>query len=692
MAIGWLTILGYALTFLGTAIVFGGVTDWFIRTTIRPACLTEGGDALSILFRYILLFTVLIPLLGLALTTSHLEAPLIFFGELAFFSASFCVIAFKRRRKIATILRNIPNHNYLGIVLIAVSMALRAAPLNGLYVDPSDDPRIYAFLTYLLQLNHGYPFNLGVMSPFSGPISGYNFMVGFPAINYLLATFTNTGLPQSTALLSACYCALVPLGIYVFTLELFKETKLAMLSMFLGMLSAFPWTFFVWGGNADFIAYFLSLGILWITLRSLKSRGWKDAGLLGFVVAGAILIHPYSIVYALPGMLLLPIAIQWRNHPVFSIISLKQLAISQTENFRAALIAACILLPFIVLVIAPQLIHVPSGQFTSAASINEEYSFHAFDIISIWTFMLPFYEQALGWPVLVLVLTLLIIPARRWPIPSSRRRVIPALMVWAVLVPIAFYLSIFSKIPLVAGYVANIRIMYSAIVIPYTILASVSLRWWLSYLRSLGTHRKEILNHEFSVVRLHHRPTSIRNTLFAFVGLFAVIFVCLNASVSYYINSRAATELSPVTEADIRAFGWISAHVPSNSTILVNSGDAGEWILPFTGIKVFPFHMLIGYPPCAVEAEDYVEQSMSNATALKSVEFTNTLQDFEITFVYVGAKFSPIDSTRKFISAFNFLEDPDIYQVIYSSGGAFVFRVNFPAPEPNSTNVFKGCA
>lgn len=160
----------------------------------------------------------------------------------------------------------------------------------------------------------------------------------------------------------------------------------------------------------------------------------------------------------------------------------------------------------------------------------------------------------------------------------------------------------------------------------------------------------------------------------ALIGLLGIVITAslFQTSVNVQILSDSGGENTSVVAADIEAFQWINENLDSDAVIWVNRADAGEWILVYTGRKVFPFRMLVDIPEIVDDWNELDRLMQEDPTQLRALQL---LQAYGVTHIYLGAKETALWLNRTQPSLSQFLQVPWIYRVVYEESGAYLFEI-----------------
>ena len=654
------------LAFLAVAFLYGQAIRVILRRVFHRSKEGTTLDLAELLNWNLFYFTIAIPLLGLVLTFGfHTFTPLAFY--LITGAAFAIVVADPVTRASARKLFRLTDlkgkiaesgsGTYLPILLwmaVLGSFLIRFFPLVGNYVYPADDTRIYAYLTTLVVDNRGYPFHLGVLESQTGPLMVYNYMQGFPALAAFQTFFTSWGVPQATAVVSQTYSALLPLAFYSILRRLF-DLKTAVAGAVLGALVIpVPMGFFGWGGNGEYIGYFLAANLAFLVFRLFRDGGRRNFVLVSVGFAACILYHPYSFLYVLAAV----------PYPLYR--ALVRLHTLRPLGTLAGSIgsSALILSPVGYLVVLQELVDGPDVWGLSSYSINQE----NWSPIIFWNLLsaegVAAFLTYLGWILvgIVALVGLLFLILSRWKPKTSGKSAL-FIAAWGIVLFVIHVNGpnglLFVPYPF-WGFVHPLRVLFFLMAVPVALLIVWAIRqvageFWrptLPDMTQIPTYRKRAIVVGFLVV--------------------VVAASSLQLTSNVQILSTAGQEYTPLVAADIEAFQWIDQNLQPDAVIWVSNADGGEWILIHTGREVFPFRMLLTESETSADWNELDQMMSKDPTHSRTIQL---LEKHGITHVYLGAKETPLWLNRTLPPISAFLTSQELYRVVYEKSGVYLLEL-----------------
>lgn len=599
----------------------------------------------------IALFTVFIPFLGLLLSLIMRIFNTISCSLFIFICAVIVAYDVVKRKPIITL----PSKKTLEYVpllaILSFGIALRFLPLIGLHTYPADDPRVYAYLTKLVVDNKGFTFNLGPLSEYNQPILTYPYMVGFPAISSFFVSILGFKAPIVVTLISQMYSSLLILSIYHLGKSLFSRRAGLIAAAIISLVNPSPLHFFLWGGNADYVAYFLAPYVVLQFYNYLKNPKKGTFVFTGLLISGSLLYHPYIIVYVFPAItfILLKELFKSRTHKPFSTL------------LKPILSSALCLFPIIFFFFRNEFASNPDIFGQGSYEVNREmWKNVLFSRAYPFSWNLEYLQwlwgDAMGIFLISLTCSIYFLIKRK----DKERILLPILWFFSLFLlyengPYGLY---FISFPF-WGFIPPNRIALFFSSVPLTLIISYAI---VQILKEASVHLK--------------RPIFTKSRIIGFALLSVISFsAVLQVKSNYYSMFVYAREFcSPVSSKDVMAFEWIENYTNSTDIFWVNRADAGEWILVYTGRVVFPFRMLINK-----------EEVVGDADSLDRLMYTNpynvstlaVLKKYNVSYVYFGERSAPLWENRSKPDVNLYLRHPDVYKIVYEDHNVFILRVDW---------------
>lgn len=642
----------------------------------RPREQEKSGDRFVWANETLLYFTIAVPLLGLLLTFAfRIFVPVVWFLLTLIVVAVVLVdlasrgLLSVRRLRDAWGGRGAPGGDGkvlsgLLLAILAGGFLLRLAPLVGNYVYPSDDPRLYAYLTKLVIDHHGFPFHLGVQQAVSPPVLVYPYIQGFPALAAFMTFHSTWGVPQATAVLSQTYSALLPLSFYAFLARLF-DRKTGLMGAVLGaFVFSLPMGFFTWGGNAEYVGYFLATNVALLAFETLREGGGRRLLLLTGGLGATLLVHPYSFLYVAAAL----------PYPVYRVARERNWKVPLARLGTALGLTALLLAPVGYLVWVQEL--APTGDLQGMGTFQDNEDLFRSVLFSPHLSPATNLQLAADFAALTILVTITLVAGAlvAWLAGTSGRPSIGTLFLgfWTLAMFLLHengpYGLFFVPYPF-WGFVVPTRTFFFMVGVPMALLAAYAARRLI----------EEVWPWTPSALRKASPNGGARPSIRTAVAVGVLSLVVVASAVQSAANARSLADSgqhnTPVAAADVAAFQWIDGSLPDDAVFWVNRADAGEWILVFTGRTVFPFRMLTNDAEALEDGRRLLELM---GAAPGSPEALALLAKWGVTHLYYGAKeAAPAWLNRSQPPLEPILDYPDLYRLVYGRSGAHVFAVDY---------------
>jgi hypothetical protein len=424
--------------------------------------------------------------------------------------------------------------------------------------------------------------------------------------------------------------------------------------------------FYSWGGNGELSSLFLVPFVIYLMIRNENSftpvRFIVVLGILGIM----ILYHPYSLFYALCAVI--PILI-WR-------IAKR----ADTDSWLLSIFVILVIGVIALVLSFAGILPGPMDHHYSRSYWDWRIPFFNVD----WSPFQPNFDWSLFWPNLAYnfgeryhsvgntILALIGLGYVGYRYQSKEDVALKQ-----VLLPVAWILMLFIlmenhpfglyliEYPL--WYIIYPERIYLAMSLPLIFLGGAGLLAIWEFAKTAKTHLS-VLDTKVPI----QNPRATKALGFS-VGCIIILIMSMLLIVPDFnrnmqvmsVNSRT---VSPVTLADANAFDWMIDNLPSDSIIITDEYDAGQYLLFFSNFEVRPplIQVWRDFPPDLQELHDRYLEWPDNSTTV------SLLHKYNITHVYIGAVrfygWEPRLNVSTFDSSMN-------YDLVYSRDGINIFSV-----------------
>ncbi|MFX1518800.1 MAG: hypothetical protein ACFFCD_02600 [Promethearchaeota archaeon] len=523
-------------------------------------------------------------------------------------------------------------------LIFAGALFLRLYPLLGLYAPPADDPKMHVLLTQLIVETNGFPETWGIYAPKGYTDAPVMYFLMFHGICAYIHFLTTISVVQTVLIITNVYSALITLGMFYLSMQLFKNENSHISALFTAFFVAFisnnPLRFFGWGGNVGLATYFVSLTTLGFLIKYFfyckTYESHLDRILVGgLLLGGLISMHPLDTIViigcATPFLLYLLVK-QW------SFQRSRDVLILYVLSFLIGLLSLYKLFLYPSSPEIQQFIIEQQAPFWKEKQIIQPE--HIWALLSLKqstiVYFLYLVRHWIGTRVVLFAIigVLTFIFTREW-------RKMGFLLSWITLQSFFIvngpYGLFFIQFPQWYNFLPDRFLL--GLALPLSILAGYGL---FSVIQLLLIFHRTLIKTSGDISKL-----STKKTLLSSVVPLAIVLIFAWTSIGAYYQwnfMMESKELSPVTKADYEAFLWIKENTHTNATFFVTYADAGQWITVFAQRRVSPLFI-------NQNEKIYLENEIFGDTIIPlMLENPNDplalalLEKQGITHIYIGAK------------------------------------------------------
>lgn len=516
-------------------------------------------------------------------------------------------------------------------VVFALILVLRLVNLKGLELPLWVDSVHHSAITRLIAEQGAIPSSY---RPYADVDRVY-YHFGFHVASVVLAWLSGLDVERAMLVMGQILNSLSCASLYILTARWTGRSLAGLAAMIVaGTISLMPAYYVTWGRYTQLDGLVILPIAIIIIQEALEHRSRRMITLAALLVAGLFLVH-YRVTLFLATFVLAYLL--WQT---FSRIRHRQSLLELWSRALAiGVIAALVTLPWWLRLLTVLL---PLDTLAVRMASSEDYNAVPWNLVST------------GHNPSLLVLAGLGIVLTVWRDQERRSRVIMILL-WIILTVLLVNPSLLGVQP---TWIINNFSTVIALFVPLSILVGfcVASLW-------------QILERRIPGQRLS--------------GVNAVAFIALML-IAIWTAPDMVNIVNPitnlVTDDDLAALHWIHDFVPPNAIFLVNERrwqgetyvgtDAGYWIPQLTGRRTtMPIALYSSGSPAYAETVNKLARLIEAEPDPDSPAFLDTLRDYGVTHVYIGAKGGPLPLLK-------LLSSPH-YQPIFTHGAARVFAVRY---------------
>jgi hypothetical protein len=572
----------------------------------------------------------------------------------------------------------------LVLVILLLTLVLSSMMVAGSYGATNDDGADHTLMVRMVLDNPSV-----LITRSAQPYAA--FLIRYPLGTHILGAFFvtlfNVPVQKIVVFMSVIFPALIALSFYTATKCIFESRKLAFVSLIISAFFTIGLTLspVSWGGLPFLLSAFFwvsSMGLIFSFLLKEKITG-LNAFLIGIVFFAASRTYPIALL----------MLVMW----LFIVLSFKlfgRLWVSKPRKLAVLHFLAKKNIVYLICFVLPLLLALP--YFSSLLTNNfDALQVNLFNIISNWVepikasvgfnwlldlpALASFFSRfgiLLGLtPLCLLPLILLSIPqiSRRFNITlSSKQFRHSILMVYIFALTILAYLTLtlFLPVDFLISFFDPARV-YQCLFVPATFLTAVVI---FSGLLLFYEILKRLLYPEKKLLRVSNF-TRNRVLVCMLVGLLAVssvIFIIpiVSEQQRAFSGARASfIDLQTLKQDDLSVMEWIIGNVPLNKTILVSSGDSGQFLAAVTQRDAISINSRLA------NYSDLMDLLTSNSSDLRAVPI---MVQYNISYVYIGSTATGYGVANPYYRAFNstqFFSTP-YFELTKEIGNAWLFEFN----------------
>ena len=597
---------------------------------------------------------------------------------------SCCVIVHRRKFKnvIETLVKwkeqdtlNLKFDNWFKVNWNAISIAgifilglfVRSSILPGLYVPLGGDAKMWTFFCNRVVESGGFVFDREPYTYLAIELDFHRYLIGFPSLVSFFSLLSGVSVPLGVLLLTSMIGACFTLSIYYFVSRVTENTTWALSSALIcSLLSKAMFDFYSWGGNGELASLFLVPIVIYLLIRNGNSLTPARFIVILGIVGIMILYHPYSFFYTLCAVL--PVSI-WR--------------VTKRADSDSWLLAIVVIIVIGLTALLLSFVGTLPGPMSHHYSRSYwEWRIPFFNVD--WSPFQPNFDWSLFWPNLAYnfgeryhslgntILALIGLGYVGYKYQSKE-----AVALKQVLLPIAWIIMLFILLenhpfglylieyPL--WYIIYPERIYLAMSLPLIFLSGAGLL-------AIWDFAKTSKNHISAIDTIGPIQNPRLNKILGFsVGVIIILITSMLLIVPDFnrnmqVMSVNRRNVSPVTSADANAFDWMIDNLPSDSIIIADEYDAGQYLLFFSDFEVRPplIQVWRDFPPDLQELHDRYLECPDNSTTV------SLLHKYNITHIYIGAVRFYGWEPRLNASAFDLSLN---YELVYSRDGINIFSV-----------------
>ena len=662
-----------------------GVLSLISKVIKKPDPLQEFDFAKRINFR---IFFGLIFIFLFLYLLSYFNIPLLF--------SSIIIIALATTGFIITHIKmdvRLPKANFVKkhldtIIVLAIVFATLlsiATLVTGYYGSTLDDGADHTLFTRIILDNPN-----AMITRSAHPYA--NIPLNYPLVTHALSAFLlilfSVPIEKIIMLLSAILPALVALSFYSTIKCLFENRFLPIIGL---VIAAFftiglTWLPLSWGGLPYLLSLYISitsLGLIYSFMLK-KKMTVLNAFLLGLIFFIASRTYPIALLFVTLWFSLILIAkllqkirkIHRRDLSIKSISHRKSIAI-----VIVFLIPIVISLPYLSFVYSQNTVVITSNKLDSvsyfaATVIKAQIGFDwLFDIPALSHFFSSFGALFILTPLTLIPIIILFIPRISQKIflyldfKEFRRGLV---LVYLLMLLIMGYLTVTLYLPInfLTSFL-NPQRVWQHLMIPATIMTSVVV-FSFGYLLYLPLKRL-FTSGKTKLARLRNRTLTC--------ALLILIILVASLSLGPVINDQQTglndarllmNKYQVLNQSDISLMNWIRDNISSNVSILVSSGDSGQFLSAVTQRQT------VSYYSRYQNYSDLTAILTSNSLDLRAVPF---LVKYNVSYVYIGSIATNYALQIPYYRHFNatqFLSTP-YFTLTKEVGDAWLFQFNASA-------------
>lgn len=572
------------------------------------------------------------------------------------------------------------------LILLAAMISLSALFINGSYASTNDDGADHTLMTRIVLDNPN------VLTTRSGqPFA--NFLIRYPLgthiLNAFLVTTLGVTIQKIVILFTAVFPALIALSFYSTVKSLSNSKVLSILSLIIAGFFTIG-SFFSpisWGGLPLLLSFYLTVSAMGlIFLFSLKLKiTWLNSFLVGLIFSVAFRTYPVALLMISLWFLLVLI---FKLSSGFRVTNLSFSSIAiQRKNaifFLAFLVPILLVLPYTYAILTNNFSSVQNSLINLVSSwsdtVKTSISFNWFiDIPSLWVFFSRFGEIIALASLSLILLIGLFIPKLsekvRYFFPSRDFR-ISLLLVYVFMLSIMGYLSLtlFLPVDFMTAFFDPARVL-QFVVVPGIILTSIIIFFGLSLVYIVF---KRLFESKSKVRVDVPKLSKLNKSKILAIGLFLILISStvvllvpvLTEEQDVYNRAKASCfGYQTIEKDDAALMDWIHANIPSSASILVSSGDSGQYLAAVTQRHTISLNSRL------TNYSDLVGLLSNNSSDLRAIPL---LIEYNVSYVYIGSKSTGYYLQYLHYHSFNstqFLSTP-YFTLTKEVGNAWLFEFN----------------
>jgi hypothetical protein len=570
-------------------------------------------------------------------------------------------------------------------VLLSLTIFLSSMVISDSFGSTNDDGADHTLMTRIVLDNPN------VLVTRSGQPYA-NFLIRYPLGTHILSAFVVTSLDVAIQkiiiLMTAVFPALIALSFYSTLKCLFNSKVLSILGLIVA--GFFTIGLFMspisWGGLPLLLSFYFSISAMGlIFLFSFKKKAtWLTAFLLGLIFFVASRTYPVALLM-ISFWFLLVLGFKLFSHIKAANWSFSFSSIIQRKNaflFVAFLLPILLAFPYFYAILTNNfsavqnsLINIVSGW---SGVVKNSISFNwVFDFPALWAFFSGF-GRVLALASLSLILLIgLFIPKLSskidylFPLKVYRTSI---LLVYSFMLLILGYLTFTLYLPVdfMTTFFDPSRVL-QFISVPAIILTSIVIFFGFCVFGS-------VFKRLFFVKSKKDLPAlgKLRRYRVLAIGLVALLVCSIVVLIVpvlteeqgvYYQARNLCFAYQTLGKADVSLMEWIHVNVPINASILVSSGDSGQYLASVTQRQTISLNSrLANY--------SYLMSVLSNNSSdLRAIPF---LVEYNISYVYIGSIHTEYGLQYPYYRTLNttqFLSTP-YFILTKEVGNAWLFKFN----------------
>lgn len=631
-------------------------------------------------FAFIVLFVVIFTFFGFSFSLSSLLIVIIVGFILT-------VAVFKGKLRVP---REFRFSKYVGLIVVLVILLsiifLSSMLVSGFYGSTNDDGADHTLMTKIVLDNPSV-----LMTRSGQPYA--NFLIRYPLGTHVLCAFIVTTLEVSiqkiVILISAVFPALIALSFYSTVKSLFGSKILSILALTISGFFTIGLFFapISWGGLPLLLSFYLSVsGIGLIFLFSFKAKvTWLHAFLVGLIFFVASRTYPVALLMlSIWFFLVLTFKIFSRVQKFHGAISFRSLFDKKNLSLLIAFLVPVLLaLPFFYAILSNNFESVQASLLNILSdwiqAIKTRISFNWLIDIPAFSLFLSEYSPLFALaPYSMFLLVGLFLPKVSQILgsifPSKEFRG-SFLLIYILMLLIMSYLTLTLYLPInfMSAFFDPERV-WQYVFIPAIILSAVVLFFgfrllYLLFKRLIQVNRvKTGLTGLRKSVRIRFLAVGLLVLMILSAGLL-IIPIITEQEIVYNQVKSSFSLYQTLGKDDVSLMDWIKANVPSNESILVSSGDSGQFLATVTQSRTISISNRLG------NYSQLIGILSSNSSDLHAVPF---LVEYNVSYVYIGSSATTYALQIPYYRHFNatqFLASP-YFTLTLEIGDAWLFQFN----------------